>query len=488
MAAADNSLQRFAVLGADTWLHVTTSTVPYDVLTPVVKPTSSFGRRMAEWCLQSPYQGYGGCALSADGPTTWFKNGSEVIRTVHNLSSTNLIASTELNGRTFTYFTDARRTSSVDFQASTFAMHTQCKPISKSCGLKPIFYCAASMNTGCVSAEMYSEGMRFNCSESLYGDIDNSTGSAYAPLTPSSNIGLFLQMFTGPQYEGPIHQGDTIPNPFYFATGAQVTASQLLASDQEIVQDQTHNDTAILLSCKSTVYEFTYAYVNGSVIGGSYHVSNGTLSSNIGAPMNWPPYYAQDSMETTFVTGAQQSNTSQQFADYFAQGFGQTALSMLAAVLTPAPTLLEQTRETLLVAKVAKVPFFTLIGLNLLYAILGLTLAFIAFSSHPRTTRDVQARLSVAGLVAALLEADHVPSPGNGLESLFAEHAGHDESRVGIEESGNGRWQFRTILRPAALEKSARDAEEDGSSITASSLLLQVPRRVSAPGEQNEED
>jgi hypothetical protein len=115
---------------------------------------------------------------------------------------------------------------------------------------------------------MLSEGTWFNCSENLYGDIDNNTGIAYTTFT-SSNIGFFMQMFGRAEYEDPINEGASVPNPFYFATGAQVTTSDLLATDPEVFQDVTYDGYAILLSCKSTVYDFTYTYVNGSVTSGN---------------------------------------------------------------------------------------------------------------------------------------------------------------------------------------------------------------------------
>jgi hypothetical protein len=89
--------------------------------------------------------------------------------------------------------------------------------------------------------------------------------------------------------------------------------------------------------------------------------------------------------------------------------------------MSPRKTLVEQTRN--LVARVPKAPLFILFGLDLLYAVVGIFLAVIAFSWKPRPTKNVQGWLNIAGLAAASFESrERVEQPVETLEDRFSEN------------------------------------------------------------------
>ena len=68
------------------------------------------------------------------------------------------------------------------------------------------------------------------------------------------------------------------------------------------------------------------------------------------------------------------------------------------------PTILEQHRERVLVARVPKVPLWMLVAFNCVYGILGIVLALLALSASLGNTNDVRERLSIAGVVAFSFE------------------------------------------------------------------------------------
>ena len=73
-------------------------------------------------------------------------------------------------------------------------------------------------------------------------------------------------------------------------------------------------------------------------------------------------------------------------------------------ILVPFP--LNETRETRLVSRVPKVPFYFLVALNLVYVILGIVLASVALLSKPSDSNDVRERMSIVELVAFAFEGE----------------------------------------------------------------------------------
>lgn len=298
---------------------------------------------------------------------------------------------------------------------------------------------------------MVTPGVTYNCSSTLYGDMMNNTGTTFNTTgsggsQSTSTTGFFLQLFDKENYVDPVgtygHNG-TIHNPFYFATGARLATTDTLATDPEAVVSSGGQIYAFILSCVTTAYDFEYSSVNGTVVNGTYTVANDTLPANIRWALINVQAYSQNALESAWISGAQQVNTSQELSDFFAQRFSETALSMVVGSTQPAANIAERTREHLLVTRLPKAPFITLIVLNLLYAVLGILLAILAITSQPRATRDVQVRLSIAGLVAALFESDPNSTKGHstrGIEGAFAEYRqkNFDGARVMIVPSRNG--------------------------------------------------
>jgi hypothetical protein len=104
----------------------------------------------------------------------------------------------------------------------------------------------------------------------------------------------------------------------------------------------------------------------------------------------------------------------------------------------------------MLVARVPKAPLITLVFLNLLYAVVGVVLAVMAARTGPSETKNVQGRISVAGLAANCFESQaRVEGPAMELEDLFEEKdiGARDPkcSIVSIVASGRGGWKLGLI-------------------------------------------
>jgi len=346
-------------------------------------------------------------------------------------------------------------------------------------------YC--TFDSGC-SADMVTPAVPYDCGPTLHGDMMNNTGTPFNSSTgiaqSPSSTGFFLQLFGKDDFDDPVgmygYNNFTTGNPFYLATGASLATTEALANDPEAVQvsgvDQLNS--GFILQCTSTVYEVTYITVNGSVVNGTYKVANDTLPSNLRWTLTYVQAYSQNALEAAWISGAQQSNTSEELADFFAQRFSETALSMVVGITEPAPTLAERSREHLLVTRLPKAPFFTLIVLNLLYAALGVLLAGLAIASQPRRTRDVQARLSIAGLVAALFElhpgaavAQSKRTAPSGIEGVFAEYyqrGDQDGARVVVVPAGEGSHAFEKTSPESVTVRSHWSNKSAGASQNAS--------------------
>ncbi|KAJ9602514.1 hypothetical protein H2200_013057 [Cladophialophora chaetospira] len=434
------TILNFAILAVDTWLHVTTSTVGFDAISRVSRPTLSYGRGLLGECYNRTWDSYEVCTGSATAGGYQFPSLSEATMTLTNFSTNNAVLPSSHSNKHFAYLTAAQRDTNVDYLANTFAASTECTPASKICSLQVDQGC--NSGGGCVGANLQA-GMPYDCGPALYGDLMFNTGTPFnsgetngTSATSNSSTGFFFQVFEKPSFLDPLGQSfgyKNISNPFYSALGGRVGASNALGADPEAVYNGMTGDWGFIFSCKSTFYDMKYKVINGTVMVESYTPSNNTLPTN--AVWTFGNYFAytQNALQSAFISGAQQANTSQDFANFLGQRSSETLLSMAVGATAESSNLAEQTRERLLVTRLPKAPFFTLLGLNLLYALLGILLAVLALASQPRTTRNVQARLSIGGLVAALLEP-HLPEHAlasqkrnSGAEGAFAEYYNDDK-------------------------------------------------------------
>jgi hypothetical protein len=475
----------FAILAVDTWLHVTTSTISYDAISSVSQSSFDYGRVLDPSCKETAETSPSGVCIGDNfAGLFYFETLTNATETLMNLSSTNIVLPCSLNGRNFAYLTAADRNPDLDFQAKTFAVSTQCTPVSQQCHLQAVSWCPYP--DGCNSQVMLARGMPYNCGPTLFGDLTNNTGTPFnssmvngSQTATSAGItstnGFFLQLFRKPSFAEPFGTAPGSPNPFYFAMGARVAASAALAADPESVQNNANADYGFIFSCNSTFFELEYKMVNGSFAGGTTTPVDGTLASNAVFTYLYYLSYTQNVMEGAFISGGVQSNNSEEFADFLAQRFSETTLSMVSGLTVASPNIAEQTRERLLVTRLPKAPFFVLIILNLIYALLGLVLAIIALASQPRRSRFIQARLSIGGIIAALLEPDlgaaaSVSKKRNsGVEGAFAEYYNDsklsDEGRVlVIDRAGNAAFE-KILPQP----KDEISIEDNGKPITDAS-------------------
>jgi hypothetical protein len=165
------------------------------------------------------------------------------------------------------------------------------------------------------------------------------------------------------------------------------------------------NYVDFVLSCSYTTYEVNYTWFNGSVQGASFTRSpNGTLAemyhgSQMYATVNGGPH----DLELNMIHAAQQINGSG-FVREWGDLYSVKVLSSIGAYTAARPSVQEQERTVLLVAKIPTIALWALIACSLVFVALGLALGYAAFRSSSSNVQDLAARLSLAGLTAAAFE------------------------------------------------------------------------------------
>ena len=122
----------------------------------------------------------------------------------------------------------------------------------------------------------------------------------------------------------------------------------------------------------------------------------------------------------------------------------------------------EQRHRSLLVSKIHKTALFVFIATLLASVLLGTAMTVLAFRGMYRGSRNVQARLSILGLVSSRFEPPSVSGvPAKQGKDLFEESKADREgvSRIGLLNNDNGGWSFESWY---LKDESESNDGEDG--------------------------
>jgi len=283
---------------------------------------------------------------------------------------------------------------------------------------KPLSYIECNLEG---SANLY-----FNCSEGLQGIIG---------ATPYWETVYFT--------DATLSNNDTtkgVNNPYYFAivsgqsAGVQNTGLVGNVNDTGVfgIKD---GGMGFILSCSATLYDIEYDSINSTITRFVTKVSNTSVTNAWEGPIEWISGDPGGTSLQQTASVAIFSNTSQELADKIAATYSQTALALGAQSVLRRPALAVQERETFLVSRVQAAPLYTLVAANLLFVLFGIVLTCIAIITSGEDVREVQARLSIVGLVADRFEAHRGRNGVENLDDYFEEKEGNDSMRVAIRET-----------------------------------------------------
>ena len=431
------TLHSYLIVIADTWLHVTTSTIPLLQALPQASPGLAFGRGFySSDCVESTYP----CSVSTGNHGTGLINGPEGFQTLANTSTQNVVYSFPDGNETYSFIADVSITQETGFQARTFAVKTDCKLVSQECGL--------SMGPAGSSP--------FNCSTGFSGDLTDFTATSTNPSWDLAGVEFFQDPSLTQNFStfpsASVAGGSFTPaNPVYIGAygvvpgfgGGAVNSSLLLNSD-EFLATETQG-LGFVMNCSMTVYDLEYVWYNGTVSVQQMDPSNTSVALVLTAP-----FVTKLANLATLAQSAAGEDTPSAFVDAWTKGFSIIVLAMSAGVMSPRTNIVEQTYISTLVARVPKSPLIMLVFLNLLYAVVGIILAMIAAWAKPNESKNVQGRLSVTELTAMCFESkDRVEGPVKKVEEMFAEKdlraKDHSCEKVSVIESVHGGWKYELL-------------------------------------------
>jgi uncharacterized membrane protein len=397
---------------ADTWLHVTTSSTQFTQISPLPDPPQySFG--LTHNCTTGPSY-Y--CYLRPAATNVFLIDSQASFAVLGNISSTMTVIT--LGDFTYLGVPDSPSLISTDYRAYTYALRTQCAPITGKCSM----FSLDGANTP------------FYCTKDFQGDVTSIQPWQMTYVADST-------------FEQNVTYSNNITNPFYFGWAALINsagdAGPLDYSENPEIVHPIHGGTAFVLGCNTTVYDVSYDSVDGKIARFVVQMSNASLANFVQKPISATsvadPYLQQNAVTASF------SNSVQELADKMALSYSKAALSIAAQSFKQAPTEYAQQRTSLLVARVSVAPLFALVGANLLFVVAGIVLLVIALIFRTTEVREAQARLSITGVVAHAFENRHSSQLVKEVEELFEENEGRSSVRVGIERARAGGYVYRVF-------------------------------------------
>lgn len=315
-----------------------------------------------------------------------------------------------------------------------------CQIISQQCNLTAISYV-----------------VRYRCSDLFEGDLENGLRNT---TSSGGNAGTVvrIEQFNDPELT--IGQPALYPggaNPMYAVIAAYVndvgvtlypngTAENfnvpLPSNDSVNFQVSDLNGIAYIMRCTVTLYDAVYTWTNGSFNNfTSLTKSSSTMSAIINGPLQHNATFG-NSIFYSNVMLATASNTTQEALDAIAYVYSSTAMGLASGVMRSRQNHEEFNRESLIVARVPFAPFYTLIALNLLCALIGLLLTIMALVRRDNIGGYL---LTVWGIVAYAFEKTPAQGDIRKVKNLFQETQDGRSTVVVIEhDAGQGQWRFRT--------------------------------------------
>lgn len=412
---------------ADTWLHLTTTTVPFTRVSPVIdKSKYSFG--LVPRCLESNnsipagLNSDGSACSIAMGNSIFLSNSTLSLQALSNISSESTVYThVDFDGKPYTYLGIPPQSSQTnhDFTARTYGANAECSLISQQCNL----HAAAAI-------------IGYNCSRVFNGsltDRDLVTGF-FTDKTMRTKCD-----FTTPYYS-PTEAG----NPYYLAlTTIQTTMGERPGGLAETAFVQNlHGGLAFILGCNMTIYDIEYDRVNGSVTRFQTQPSNTSVSNVWQTSMAYVIEWKW-AMKQAVGSAFQSTGTGQQFADSVALALSQTNLAMGAQGVEAREVVGIQERTTSLVARVPIAPLVALVVLCALFTVAGIGLTISAVWAARNEVPDLKARLGISGLVADRFEGPGLRQGVHSVDDFFDEYAERTDKRVAIErrdETENYRY------------------------------------------------
>jgi hypothetical protein len=405
----------------------------------------------------------------------------------------------------------------IDYKAATFAVTTQCFPITQKClpGSEwPTAMIDSMGNNNFSCTPAFTANFTFDGGAQTI-DADEPDGENASGVTPFVGMAFASDAQLSERIGAIDGTGESNrsveylrpANPLHFAAwaigypsyglpqgGSKWAVQNPLLNDSQIYRSDS-GTTEWILNCSTTVYQVTYTWVNGTV----RHFNKTLASPEMGALISAP--FAISNLRERYIalTGvaaaAGASDNATDLANLFADRFSQAALALSAGVTKPQINIIAQYRNNFVsYARVPKAPFFILLALKAIYVLAVIALAIGAYCfTHPAETEIVKTQLSTRGLAAAHFdtpdilqskvvsqlserlqptvsketdssEVDDDPAKG-GLRRAATFLGDIPDKRIGVVAQADGAWRFAVVangvwtgIKPLAVDIAGIEA------------------------------
>ncbi|KAL6897533.1 hypothetical protein GGI43DRAFT_409343 [Trichoderma evansii] len=401
----------------DTWFGIVVKPSEQTQLNSTTPSNHSFGRGLLQGDDCSYFGNHYPCAaLKGYGPqgafTPYIPTDLETFKILNNVSTENIVSNLSSNSsQPLLYISDAASSSSnLDFKASTFAISTKCEVLQMRC----------------------SEDQRevFDCQSAAVNQITQVTSADFQFYYDSS----LVHNISYPYY--------SFQNPLYF------TVYIFMGEPNQPAQPNILAGS-IELGCSSTIFDATYAWVDGSIAQFNITPSNGSLGGIMSAPfINDNANVSQQAMISSM---AKLSSNFSDAVSLTAAAFSHSALALSYTSMESRLNIVEQSRSTLFLTRVPVIPFYILIGLNALYILCTVLLAMAAMIwAHPKESTAVKAQLTMEGFVTAVFKGESIKAQTQASESSdgssdHTEVANEEVPKLAILKTEQGEWSYATV-------------------------------------------
>jgi hypothetical protein len=193
-----------------------------------------------------------------------------------------------------------------------------------------------------------------------------------------------------------------------------------------------------------SVWDMTYIATGGKIISLNKTLSNGSTAGIASMPgtrfLGTLANVFQDES-----TGPESRSSPSAFIRSFSLGMSKAYSYPLASQMSGRPSLLAQVRTSKVVTRLPVAALWFLVVANVGYAALGVYLAAWAMLKATPAVHQVQIRLGIPGLVAALFNKDRFETKVDADGELFEEKfidVGLATKKVGIMRTGTGGSSF----------------------------------------------
>jgi hypothetical protein len=194
------------------------------------------------------------------------------------------------------------------------------------------------------------------------------------------------------------------------------------------------------------LYDIEYDSVNQTVTRFVATASNASVANIWQGPMAFVDV-GQANLQTAVTVAASTATDAQDLADQIALAYSKVALGVGAQSVQRAPALAAQERTSLLVTRLPMAALFSLVAANLLFVLVGVALTIAALATSGGEVREVQARLSIFGLVADRFEGLRASRRAEEMEDLFEERDGKGSMRVAVHQVVTGGYTYNVWPR-----------------------------------------